>query len=70
MHRVTLKKTTMSNLSKRRVVIICIMVLIAAIHIFRVGSYLHGELYNYYYGYFSDLILPFGGYFLLGANEL
>jgi hypothetical protein len=59
----------MSSLSKRRVVIICIMVLIAAIHIFRVGSYLHGELFNFYYGYFSDFIIPFGGYFLICAAE-
>ncbi len=60
----------MSNLSKRRVVIICMMVLIAAIHIFRVGSYLNGELFNFYYSYFSDFLLPFGGYFLLCATEL
>jgi hypothetical protein len=60
----------MINVSKRRVVIICIMVLIAATHIFRVGGYLHGELFNFYYGYFSDFIIPFGGYFLLCAAEL
>ena len=28
-----------------------------------------GDLYNLYYSYFSDLILPFGGYFLLCAAE-
>lgn len=59
----------MSRLSKRRVVIICIMVLIAAIHIFRAGSYLSGEMLNFYYGYFSDFIIPFGGYFLICAAE-
>jgi hypothetical protein len=46
------------------------MILIAATHILRVGSYLQGELYNFYYGYFSDFILPFGFYFLLCATEL
>lgn len=56
--------------SKRRAVIICVMALIAALDIFRVGSYLHGELFNFYYAYFSDFILPFGGYFLLCAAEL
>ncbi|NUO78726.1 hypothetical protein HUU05_01515 [candidate division KSB1 bacterium] len=59
----------MESKSKRRAVIICIMALIAAIHIFRAGSYLHGELFNFYYGYFSDFILPFGGYFLICAAE-
>lgn len=59
----------MNNFSKRRVVIICIMGLIAAIHIFRVGSYLHGEMFNFYIGYFSDFIIPFGGYFLICATE-
>ena len=59
----------MDNKSKRRAVIIFIMVLIAAIHIFRVGNFLHGELFHYYYGYFSDFILPFGGYFLMCAAE-
>jgi len=46
------------------------MLLIAAVHILRVGSYLQGELYNFYYSYFSDVVLPFGGYFLLCATEL
>ena len=39
-------------------------------HIFRVGSYLHGDLYLLYYSYVSDLIIPFGFYFLLCINEL
>ena len=55
--------------SRRLAVIVSIVVLIAAVHIFRVGSYLQGELYNFYYSYFSDFILPFGFYFLLCANE-
>ncbi len=55
--------------SKRRVVIVCIIILIAAAHIFRLGSYLQGPLYNFYYSYFSDLILPFGCYFLLCVDE-
>ncbi len=59
----------MNNFFKRRVVIICIMGLIAAIHIFPVGSYLHGKWFNFYYGYFSDFIIPFGGYFLICAAE-
>ena len=62
--------SNVNNLRRRRAVIVCIMILIAATHILRVGSYLQGELYNFYYGYFSDFILPFGFYFLLCATEL
>ena len=63
----------MSNVSeylRRLAVIYSIVALIAAVHIFRLGSYLQGELYNFYYSYFSDFILPFGCYFLLCASEL
>ena len=62
----------MSNVigMSRRLVIICIMILIAAAHILRLGSYLQGELYHFYYSYFSDFVLPFGCYFLLCATEL
>jgi hypothetical protein len=55
--------------TKRSIVIVCIMIIIAADHIFRVGSYLQGNLYLLYYSYFSDLAIPFGGYFLLCAAE-
>jgi hypothetical protein len=61
--------SNVSRLSRRRAVIVCIMMLIAAAHIFRVGSYLQGDLYNFYYSYFSDFALPFGCYFLLCASE-
>lgn len=54
----------------RLIVGIAIMLLIAAIHWFRVGSYLNGDLYLYYYGYASDIMLPFGVYFMLSMNEI
>jgi hypothetical protein len=63
----------MSNVfgfSRRRAVIFSIVILIAVVHILRMGSYLQGELHNLYYSYFSDFILPFGFYFLLCATEL
>jgi hypothetical protein len=47
-----------------------IITIIALVHIFRVGSYLNGDLYLLYYSYVSDLIIPFGVYFLLCINEL
>ncbi|MBT5928408.1 MAG: hypothetical protein HOH33_17535 [Verrucomicrobia bacterium] len=54
----------------RVIAAIVIMVTIAAIHAFRIGSYLDGYLYICYYSYASDLMLPFGSYFLLSMNEL
>ena len=56
--------------SKRLAVIFGIVALVAAVHIFRLGSYLEGESYNFYYSYFSDFIIPFGFYFLLCLYEL
>ena len=63
----------MSNVSdflRRYAVIYGLVILIAVVHILRIGSYLQGELYNLYYSYFSDFIVPFGCYFLLCATEL
>ncbi|MEJ2238722.1 MAG: hypothetical protein P8X82_10530 [Gemmatimonadales bacterium] len=51
--------------SVRTAVAIVIVVLIALVHSFRVGSYLNGSLFTLYYSYFSDVFLPFGMYFLL-----
>ena len=48
---------------------ISIMLIIAAIHAFRVGSYLNGKWYILYYSYASDVIVPFGIYFLLCMND-
>ena len=61
-----------NRLTKRNRIIVgfSIITIIALMHIFRVGSYLHGDLYLLYYSYVSDLIIPFGFYFLLCINEL
>ncbi len=62
----------MSNLigfSGRRAIVFSIMILIALLHILGPGRYTQGALYNFYYSYFSDLTLPFGGYFLLCMAE-
>jgi len=47
------------------VVVVGIMLLIALVHFFRVGTYLRGTLFTLYYSYFSDTVVPFGMYFLL-----
>jgi hypothetical protein len=62
----------MSNLSlapKRQAVVISLMLLIALAHILNIESYLQGNRLSLYYSYFSDLVLPFGFYFLLGLND-
>jgi hypothetical protein len=48
---------------------ISILAVIALIHLFRVGQYLKGDLFTYYYSYASDIMIPFGFYFLLSINE-
>jgi hypothetical protein len=54
----------------RTVVAVSILLLIALIHLFRAGSYLHGSLYALYYSYFSDIVVPFGIYFLLDLDNV
>lgn len=58
------------NLRIRKIVGISIMVAIAAMHAFRIGQFLNGDLYIYYYSFASDLILPFGAYFMLSMVEI
>jgi hypothetical protein len=59
------------NISQRmrKVVGLIIMTIIVLIHVFRVGNYLDGVLHSFYYSYVSDLIIPFGVYFLLCIAE-
>lgn len=64
----------MKGLTKNEVyrlaVIIAIQLLLALVHIFRLGQLLDGHLYHLYYGYFSDIVVPFGFYFLLCMNDV
>ncbi len=53
----------------RTAVAVTIMLLIALIHSLRVGTYLRGPLFTFYYSYFSDVVLPFGIYFLLWMKD-
>ena len=59
----------MKKITNKIFVIIAIQMVIALIHIFRLGQLFNGELYKLYYGYFSDIIIPFGFNFLLSINE-
>ncbi len=47
-----------------------IITIIALIHIIGVRNYLKGDFYLIYCSYASDLIIPFGIYFLLCISEL
>jgi len=70
--RMNLKSVIMSNevgFTKRRALILGINGIIAAVHLLRLGSYLQEGSYHLYYSYFSDIILPFGFYFLLCESE-
>jgi len=58
------------NLIIRKIVGISIMLAIAAMHAFRIGQCLNGKLYIYYYSFASDLVLPFGAYFMLSMIEI
>lgn len=58
-----------TGFSRRRAVIFSIVILSAAVHVLRPGSYLQGQLFNYYYSYFSDIVLPFTYYFILCVSE-
>jgi hypothetical protein len=54
----------------RMVLVFSIMLVIALVHLFRVGTYLQGSLFNLYYSYFSDIVIPFGMYFLLCLEDV
>lgn len=53
----------------RLLIIILIQIAVALIHVFRLGQIFSGQAYDLYYSYFSDLVLPFSGYFLLAIND-
>ena len=54
----------------RTALIVSILLVIALVHIFRIGTYLRGSLFTLYYSYFSDIVVPFGMYFLLCLNDV
>ena len=54
----------------RIIIGISIMIVIAFVHIYRLGTLLEGNFQTLYYSYFSDIIIPFGMYFLLCINEI
>jgi hypothetical protein len=65
-----MSKNQRLNQISHTVVGVTIMLIIGAIHAFRFGSYLNGDVYILYYSYASDIIVPFGFYFVLSMNEI
>jgi len=49
---------------------IAVILTVALMHAFRVGSYLEGDLFNLYYSFASDILIPIAAYFLLVLNEI
>jgi hypothetical protein len=58
----------MTDSGYKVLLIIIIQIAIALVHFFRLGQIFDGQMYDLYYGYASDIILPFGLYFLLTIN--
>jgi len=54
---------------RRTAVAVSVLLFIALVHAFRLGSHLRGRLFLLYYSYFSDAIIPFGMYFLLCLED-
>jgi hypothetical protein len=59
----------MKNLRNKRAVCLSINLLIALIHVMSPSRAFDEPFHQYYQGYFSDLVLPFGFYFLLCISE-
>jgi len=53
----------------RTAVAVSVLLLIALVHVFRLGACLRGRLFVLYYSYFSDIAIPFGMYFLMCLLE-
>lgn len=60
----------MTNPLKKRAAIVGMMMVIGLIHLLSPGRMLNEPLRQYYQGYFSDIIIPFGFYFLLCASDI
>jgi hypothetical protein len=60
---------SLANSMKRRIVILSIALLVAAVHVVGGRRFLQDDAYLLYASYFSDLALPFTFYFLLCMAE-
>jgi hypothetical protein len=67
----TLDTPKMRARMKLRVIVgVSVALIIAAIHGFRLGNYLNEQAYIYYYSFASDILVPYGIYFLLTIQDV
>ena len=59
----------MKGNQKKKYLIIGIEILLALMHVVGVGRHSSGRMFSLSASYFSDLVLPFGFYFLLAEME-
>ena len=59
----------MQPIARKKLVIFSLMLLIAALHILGPMRQEPDSWHDWYYSYFSDLVMPFGFYFLLCNAE-
>ena len=59
----------MRNLRNKRAIVLSIMMVIALIHLMSPGRAMNDPFRQYYQAYFSDIVIPFGFYFLLCISE-
>lgn len=65
-----MKNPNHAHLAVRVILSVTIELVIAAVHLFRLGNLMKGEWYVWYYSWASDLMIPLGAYFLLSINEI
>lgn len=53
----------------RRAVAGGVVLAVALVHLFRLGTYLPRSLHGLYYGYASDILVPLGAYYILCLSE-
>ena len=60
---------TISPPRSKRAIVILIQIVIGSFHAFRFGRVLSGQWSRIYSSHFSDVVIPFGVYFLLTLSE-
>ena len=57
------------KLRKKIIFVVGLMLFISLLHVINIKSFLSARWYIYYTSFFSDIILPFGVYFLIAMND-
>lgn len=54
---------------KKIALVVGLMLFLSFLHVINIKSFLNSKLSIYYSSFFSDLLLPFGVYFLIAMND-